>query len=130
MESSRELSQSPEERKQEVQKRFEAPHIAVNNYSGGQVNIISQLPATVKLNIRECQASPKGSYLRIIDLLTKLGFQILQAPNEDEQIVELLHGHLWRTNPNTGKTKERILVQMLICLHLSHNCQPTVIVVL
>ena len=43
------------------------------------------------------------------DLLTKLGFQVLQAPNEDGQIVELLHGHLWRPNLNTGKIMERIL---------------------
>ena len=54
----------------------------------------------------------KGATLGLLletDLLIKLGFQVLQAPNEDGQIVELLHGHLWQTNLNTGKIMEKIL---------------------
>ena len=39
------------------------------------------------------------------DLLAKLGFQVLQAPNDKGQIVELLQGGIWTTN-QTGRVEK------------------------
>ena len=80
LEKLRKPRQSIQKWKQEVQKKFQVPSIGVNNYSEEQVNIISQLPVTVKLNTRECQATilvQRGATLRLLlgtDLFAILGF--------------------------------------------------------
>ena len=46
-------------------RKFQSPSIAVSNHGGGVVNIISQIPVSLKLGKTECSAMiqmQKGAY--------------------------------------------------------------------
>ena len=46
-----------EEWKQEIQKNFQEPTLPVNNYGGGDVNVVGQLLVTLQVENKECQAT-------------------------------------------------------------------------
>jgi len=50
-------TQSKEEWKRQVRNKFQTPSIVVGNYGGGVVNIISQIPVSLKLGDKECSAT-------------------------------------------------------------------------
>ena len=85
-------NQTMDEWKQQVQSKFQTPSVAVNNYGGGMVNIISQIPVTLKLGNKECCATilvQKGATLDLLlgtDLLTHLGFSVFQSRDKEEAI--------------------------------------------
>ena len=74
----------------------------MNNYGCGEVNIIGQLPVSLKLGDKECHATilvQKGAALDLLlgtDLLTQLRFCILKAPNREGQMIDLLQGDAWK----------------------------------
>ena len=90
-------TQATEEWKQQVQSKFQTPSIAVNNYGGGMVNIISQIPVSLKLGDKECHATilvQKGATLDLLlgtDLLTYLGFYVFQSCDKKGQAIDLLN---------------------------------------
>ena len=94
-------NQPLEEWQQEVKDRFQTTNLSVNNYGGGEVNIIGQLPVSLKLGDKECCAIilvQKGATVDLLlgtDLLTQLGFCVLKASDRDGQMVDLLQGDIW-----------------------------------
>ena len=74
----------------------------MNNYGGGEVNIIGQLPVSLKLGDKECRATilvQKGAALDLLlgtDLQTQLGFCVLKAPSREGQMIDLLQGDAWK----------------------------------
>ena len=95
-------NQTLEEWQQEVKDRFQTASLSVNNYGGGEVNIIGQLPVSLKLGDKECCAIilvQKGATVDLLlgtDLLTQLGFCVLKTSNKDGQMIDLLQGDVWR----------------------------------
>ena len=73
-------NQTLEEWKQEVKDRFQTTSLSVNNYGSGEVNIVGQLPVSLKLGDKEYHAIilvQKGATVDLLlgtDLLTQLGF--------------------------------------------------------
>ena len=88
--------QSVEEWKQEVQKKFQEPTLSVNNYGGGDVNVIGQLLVTLQVENKECQATilvQKGAKVDLLlgtDLISNLGFLVFEASDQKGQCVDLL----------------------------------------
>ena len=86
-----------EEWKQQVQSKLQTPSIAVNNYGGGTVNIISQISVSLKLGDKECRATilvQKGAILGLLlgnDLLIHLGFYVFQSYDKKGQEIDLLN---------------------------------------
>lgn len=101
--------QSVEEWKQEVQKKFQEPTLSVNNYGGGDVNVIGQLPVTLQVENKECQATilvQKGAKVDLLlrtDLISDLGFLVLEAPDQKGQSVDLLKRKTFAVNQSLVK---------------------------
>ena len=89
-------TQPVEEWKQEVQKKFQKPSLSVNNYSGGDVNVIGQLPVALQVENRNCLATilvQKGANVDLLlgtDLIPELGFLVLEAPGQKGQSMDLI----------------------------------------
>ena len=82
-------NQTKEEWREEVEKKFLAPTLLINNYGGGEVNIISQLTATLSHGSKECQTTiilvQKGVSLELLlgtDVLSDLGFFVWTRTHE------------------------------------------------
>ena len=95
-------NQTLEEWKQKVKDRFQTATLSVNNYGGGEVNVVGQLSISLKLGDKECHAIilvQKGATVNLLlgtDLLTQLGFCVLKASNRVGQMIDLLQGDAWR----------------------------------
>ena len=95
-------NQTLEEWQQEVKDRFQTASLSVNNYGGGEVNIIGQLPVLLKLGDKECCAIilvQKGATVDLLlgtNLLTQLGVCVLKTSSKDGQMIDLLQGDVWR----------------------------------
>ena len=95
-------NQAWEQWKQEVKDRFQTTSLSVNNYGGGEVNIVGQLPVLLKLGDKECHAIilvQKGAtvdLLLVTNLLIQLGFCVLKVSNRVGQMVDLLEGDVWK----------------------------------
>ena len=91
-----------EEWQQEVKDQFQTTSLSVDNYGGGEVNVISQLPVSLKLGDKEYCAIilvQKGATVDLLlgtDLLTQLGFCVLKTSSKDGQMIDLLQGDVWR----------------------------------
>lgn len=59
-----------EEWKLQVQKKFQEPTLTVNNYGGGDVNVICQLLVTIQVEEKQCQATILVQKGATVDLLT------------------------------------------------------------
>ena len=68
------------------------------------VNIISQMPVSLKLGKKECSANilvQKGAALDLLlgtDLLTQLGFCVFQSLGKEGQAIDLLCGIAGKEN--------------------------------
>ena len=106
--------QSVEEWKQVVQNKFQEPTLSVNNYGGGEVNVIGQLPVTLQVENKECQATilvQKGAAVDLLlgtDLITELGFLVLEAPDQKGQRADLLQKKTYAVNQSSVKETSNV----------------------
>ena len=106
-------NQTLEEWQQEVKDRFQTASLSVNNYGGGEVNIIGQLPVSLKLGDKNTiilvQKEATVDLLLGTDLLTQLDFCVLKTSDRDGQMIDLLQGDVW-----TGKGSTTIPVSAIV----------------
>ena len=98
--------------REEVEKRFLAPTLSINNYGGGEMNIISQLTVTLSHG-RECQTTilvQKGASLDLLlgtDVLPNLGFYVVDGAGPGP-MQELLQGKMWDHTGDLPKSQLRV----------------------
>ena len=115
----RRADQTKEEWRREVEKRFLMPTLLINNYGGGEVNIISQLVTTLGHGSRECQTTilvQKGASLGLLlgtDVLPNLGFFVVDGAGPGP-MQELLQGKVWNHTDDLLKSKLRVEAPSLI----------------
>ena len=96
--------------KEWVEEKLKTPSLSVSNYGGGEVNIISQMLATLTHGEKACEVVvlvQTGASLELLlgtDVLAQLGFYLLEAPHGNGHMTELLKGDIWQEVENTSRT--------------------------
>ena len=109
----RRSGQAKEEWREEVEKRFLPPTLSINNYGGGEVNIIGQITVTLSHGDKECETTilvQKGASLSLLlgtDMLPSLGFYVVYGAGPGP-MQELLQGKMWDHIDDSPKSKLRV----------------------
>ena len=93
-----------------MEKRLKTSSLSINNYGGGEVNIISQILVTLTHGKKNCQAMVQvqtGASIELLlgtDVLAQLGLHLLEATHANRYMTELLKGDIWQEVEDTPTT--------------------------